>query len=126
MTEGVCDTGNVLNNDNESRARSSNQNKMQIRPTRMKSPKPKRGDGITPGQASKLVPDTHDTTSNTSKLSLSKHKQTNNTANMPVATKPLRLRIVLLGAERTGKSCLIKRYCEKRFVVSERYANNRD
>ena len=30
--------------------------------------------------------------------------------------KPLRLRIVLLGAERTGKSCLIKRYCEKRFV----------
>ena len=125
MTEGVCDTGNVLNNDNESRARSSNQNKMQIRPTRMKSPKPKRGDGITPGQASKLVPDTHDTTSNTSKLSLSKHKQTNNTPNMPIATKPLRLRIVLLGAERTGKSCLIKRYCEKRYV-SEEYANNGD
>ena len=30
--------------------------------------------------------------------------------------KPMRLRIVLVGSERTGKSCLIKRYCEKRFV----------
>ena len=30
--------------------------------------------------------------------------------------RPLRLRIVLVGAEKTGKSCLIKRYCEKRFV----------
>ena len=30
--------------------------------------------------------------------------------------KPLRLRIVLVGDECTGKSCLIKRYCEKRFV----------
>jgi small GTP-binding protein len=28
----------------------------------------------------------------------------------------LRLRIVLVGDEQTGKSCLIKRYCEKRFV----------
>ena len=33
------------------------------------------------------------------------------------ATKPLRLRIVLVGDEQTGKSCLIKRYCEKRFVT---------
>ena len=32
------------------------------------------------------------------------------------AAKPLRLRIVLVGDEQTGKSCLIKRYCEKRFV----------
>lgn len=32
------------------------------------------------------------------------------------ATKPLRLRIGIVGAEATGKSCLIKRYCEKRFV----------
>ena len=31
-------------------------------------------------------------------------------------SKPLRLRIVLVGDEQTGKSCLIKRYCEKRFV----------
>ena len=31
--------------------------------------------------------------------------------------KPLRLRIVLVGDECTGKSCLIKRYCEKRFVT---------
>ena len=31
--------------------------------------------------------------------------------------KPLRLRIVLVGDECTGKSCLIKRYCEKRFVA---------
>ncbi len=31
-------------------------------------------------------------------------------------SKPLRLRIVLVGDEATGKSCLIKRYCEKRFV----------
>ena len=30
--------------------------------------------------------------------------------------RPLRLRIVLVGNEQTGKSCLIKRYCEKRFV----------
>ena len=31
--------------------------------------------------------------------------------------RPLRLRIVLVGDEQTGKSCLIKRYCEKRFVT---------
>ena len=30
--------------------------------------------------------------------------------------RPLRLRIGIVGAEATGKSCLIKRYCEKRFV----------
>ncbi len=30
--------------------------------------------------------------------------------------RPLRLRIALAGAEGSGKSCLIKRYCEKRFV----------
>ena len=30
--------------------------------------------------------------------------------------KPLRLRIVIAGPEKSGKSCLIKRYCEKRFV----------
>ncbi len=30
--------------------------------------------------------------------------------------RPLRLRITLAGAEGVGKSCLIKRYCEKRFV----------
>jgi DnaJ family protein C protein 27 len=34
--------------------------------------------------------------------------------------KPLRVRMVVVGAEGTGKSCLIKRYCEKRFVP--RYA----
>ena len=28
----------------------------------------------------------------------------------------MRLRIVLSGDEKIGKSCLIKRYCEKRFV----------
>ena len=28
--------------------------------------------------------------------------------------RPLRLRIVLVGDEKIGKSCLIKRYCEKR------------
>ena len=39
-----------------------------------------------------------------------KVKTSNSTA------KPLRLRIVLVGDEQTGKSCLIKRYCEKRFV----------
>ncbi len=34
--------------------------------------------------------------------------------------KPVRLRIALVGSEGVGKSCLIKRYCEKRFV--SRYA----
>jgi len=31
--------------------------------------------------------------------------------------KPLRVRIVIAGAEAAGKSCIIKRYCEKRFVA---------
>jgi GTPase SAR1 family protein len=31
--------------------------------------------------------------------------------------RPIRVRIVMVGAEKTGKSCLIKRYCEKRFVT---------
>ena len=31
--------------------------------------------------------------------------------------KPIRVRIVIAGAEATGKSCIIKRYCEKRFVA---------
>lgn len=31
--------------------------------------------------------------------------------------KPLRVRIVIAGAEAGGKSCIIKRYCEKRFVA---------
>jgi len=31
--------------------------------------------------------------------------------------KPLRIRIVIAGAEGVGKSCIIKRYCEKRFVA---------
>lgn len=31
-------------------------------------------------------------------------------------SKPLRLRIVIAGPESAGKSCIIKRYCEKRFV----------
>ena len=30
--------------------------------------------------------------------------------------RPLRLRIGIVGSEAAGKSCLIKRYCEKRFV----------
>ena len=33
------------------------------------------------------------------------------------SARPMRLRIVLVGSEKTGKSCLIKRYCEKRFVA---------
>lgn len=39
-----------------------------------------------------------------------KHSQISN-------NRPMRLRIVLVGDEHTGKSCLIKRYCEKRFVA---------
>jgi len=31
--------------------------------------------------------------------------------------KPLRVRIVIAGMEAAGKSCIIKRYCEKRFVA---------
>jgi len=30
--------------------------------------------------------------------------------------KPLRVRILIAGSEASGKSCIIKRYCEKRFV----------
>ena len=41
-----------------------------------------------------------------------KMKQTNGESK----DRPLRLRIVLSGDEKIGKSCLIKRYCEKRFV----------
>ena len=41
-----------------------------------------------------------------------KTKQTNGESK----DRPLRLRIVLSGDEKIGKSCLIKRYCEKRFV----------
>ena len=31
--------------------------------------------------------------------------------------KPMRVRIVIAGMEGAGKSCIIKRYCEKRFVA---------
>ena len=31
--------------------------------------------------------------------------------------RPLRVRIVIAGPEQSGKSCIIKRYCEKRFVA---------
>merc|ERR1712180_276675 len=33
-----------------------------------------------------------------------------------IEERPLRVRIVIAGAEGVGKSCIIKRYCEKRFV----------
>lgn len=33
------------------------------------------------------------------------------------SVKPLRVRIVIAGTEAAGKSCIIKRYCEKRFVA---------
>lgn len=32
------------------------------------------------------------------------------------AERPLRVRIVIVGGEAVGKSCIIKRYCEKRFI----------
>ena len=31
--------------------------------------------------------------------------------------RPMRVRIVIAGPEQCGKSCIIKRYCEKRFVA---------
>ena len=31
--------------------------------------------------------------------------------------RPMRVRIVIAGPEESGKSCIIKRYCEKRFVT---------
>jgi len=31
--------------------------------------------------------------------------------------RPMRIRIVIAGPEQSGKSCIIKRYCEKRFVA---------
>ena len=30
--------------------------------------------------------------------------------------KPLRVKIITIGNSEAGKSCIIKRYCEKRFV----------
>ena len=33
-----------------------------------------------------------------------------------VVAKPLRIKIISMGNAEVGKSCLIKRYCEKRFV----------
>ena len=42
--------------------------------------------------------------------------QQNNNGLQSTVNRPLRLRIVLVGNEQIGKSCLIKRYCEKRFV----------
>jgi len=35
---------------------------------------------------------------------------------VPPVDRPLRIRIVIAGDEGVGKSCIIKRYCEKRFV----------
>ena len=37
--------------------------------------------------------------------------------NSDKSVKPLRVRIVIAGTEAGGKSCIIKRYCEKRFVA---------
>ena len=65
---------------------------------KIKSPKPSRKSVTSPKVKNKVI---QQNTSN----------GTNGTNN-----RPLRLRIVLVGNEQTGKSCLIKRYCEKRFV----------
>uniref|UniRef100_A0A5K4FAV4 Rab family GTPase n=1 Tax=Schistosoma mansoni TaxID=6183 RepID=A0A5K4FAV4_SCHMA len=35
---------------------------------------------------------------------------------MPEENKPIKVKIISMGDEETGKSCLIKRFCEKRFV----------
>ena len=55
----------------------------------------------------------------TSKISSNKVKNhLKSPSSLSEATqKPLRLRIVLLGAERTGKSCLIKRYCDPDYFI---------
>ena len=36
---------------------------------------------------------------------------------MTTKSRPMRVRIVIAGPEQSGKSCIIKRYCEKRFVT---------
>ena len=87
----------------------------------MKSPKPSQimeSGEIRNSKASPEVSSTTVAAHPTSKLSTHKSKNhLKSSSPLNVQTKkPLRLRIVLLGAERTGKSCLIKRYCEKRFV----------
>ncbi|XP_040572494.1 dnaJ homolog subfamily C member 27 [Lepeophtheirus salmonis] len=38
------------------------------------------------------------------------------TSSSSYGCRPMRLRVVMTGGEKTGKSCIIKRYCEKRFV----------
>ncbi|KAH9579582.1 DnaJ sub C member 27, variant 2 [Schistosoma haematobium] len=35
---------------------------------------------------------------------------------MPEENKPIKVKIISMGDEDTGKTCLIKRFCEKRFV----------
>lgn len=80
---------------------------------RIKSPKPVRRSVVSPS-SKEFSP-----TPSRSKLSSSKggvYNNINSSGNNSIEKRPLRLRIVLVGSEQTGKSCLIKRYCEKRFV----------
>ena len=65
--------------------------------SKIKSPKPNRKSVTSPKVKTKVI-------------------QQNNSNGSNAINRPLRLRIVLVGNEQTGKSCLIKRYCEKRFV----------
>ena len=55
-------------------------------------------------------------TADSSRPSLNAAASAAKTAAPFAASKPVRLRIALVGSEGVGKSCLIKRYCEKRFV----------
>ena len=114
MEENMHDNTNTApNNEIDDNARLSIKDNIRLR---VKSPK--LADGIIMGEVTpKAVPGSYCLSTlpaNTSKLSLSKHKS--KSTSLRSNQKPLRLRIVLIGSEKTGKSCLIKRYCEKRFV----------
>lgn len=87
--------------------------------TQLKSPKLGQEREFFPRVLSKPFPGSYNSSTlpaSTSKLSFSKYRCNNKSALLVGPSKPMRLRIVLVGSEMTGKSCLIKRYCEKRFV----------
>ena len=87
--------------------------------TQFKSPKLSQEREFSPMALPTPLPGSYNSSTlpaNTPKLSFSKHRSNNTSTLLAGPPRPMRLRIVLLGSERSGKSCLIKRYCEKRFV----------
>ena len=116
---GIMHEKESVSKENTSDARLSVKDNVRLRV--MKSPTSFKKMDLGEMNISQALPQASSTTlsANTStKVTTTKSKnivKAHSSLNAP-NSKPLRLRIVLLGSERTGKSCLIKRYCEKRFV----------